>query len=394
MGLAVTGIGIVSAAGLNVSENLATLKSGKSPIRKIEGIQNLRKPFIGGQITLSDQMLRKELGLSPEKIIPRTALLAMKAASEAWIGQASDRNIRTAVISATSIGGMELSEQFYRQFKRVNDFENLNYLSVHDNGAGTNILADYLDIKTWRFTVSTACSSAANAILLGARMIENNLIDRAIVGGADALCNFTLNGFDSLMIYDSEWCKPFDDGRKGLNLGEGAAYLVLENKRSREISGNNVMARVTGWANANDAWHQTASSPEGRGATLAIAGALKKAGLTPTDIGYINAHGTATPNNDLSEATALNNVFGMELPPFSSTKAITGHTLAAAGAIEAVYSILAISEQLIFPNLNFEVPMKGKTCIPVTRLTSAKIDNVLSNSFGFGGNTSSLVFSK
>jgi len=394
MGVAVTGIGIVSAAGLTVSENLAMLKSGKSPIRKIEGIQNLRKPYIGGQVSLSDEVLRKELAVSTEKIVPRTALLAMKAASEAWTGHKTSDEIRTAVISATSIGGMELSEQFYRQFKRANDFAKLNWLSVHDNGAGTNILSDFLGINTWRFTVSTACSSAANAILLGARMIQNNVIDRAIVGGADALCNFTLNGFDSLMIYDSEWCKPFDDRRKGLNLGEGAAYLVLESEESRKISGKNSICSVSGWANANDAWHQTASSPEGRGATLAITGALQKAGLTSEKIGYINAHGTATPNNDLSEATALNNVFGNNLPPFSSTKAVTGHTLAAAGAIEAVYSVLAIRDQIIFPNLNFEVPMKEKTCIPVTTLTSAKIDHVLSNSFGFGGNTSSLVFSK
>ncbi len=394
MSAAVTGMGIISSAGLNVAENLATLKSGKSTIARIQGLDGLRKPYLGGQVKLSNPELYLRTGLTGPTVLPRTVLLALHALNEAWSGHQVNPNLRTGLISATSVGGMDLSEQFYFDYRNRNNADKLEWLAFHDNGAGTNILANHLGINHSVFTISTACSSAANAILLGARLIENNILDRAIVGGADALCNFTLNGFDSLMIYDSEWCRPFDDRRKGLNLGEGAAYLILESEKSRKISAKNSVASVSGWANANDAWHQTASSPEGRGATLAIAGALQKAGLTPEKIGYINAHGTATPNNDLSEVTALNNVFGNSLPPFSSTKAFTGHTLAAAGAIEAVYSVLALQEQVIFPNLNFEVPMKEKTCIPATTLTQAKIDHVLSNSFGFGGNTSSLVFSR
>lgn len=393
MGIAITGIGSVSAVGNNVAESLLMLKAGKSPIAPVTGINYMRKPYLGGQVKLSDDQLKRELGLEIPNIVPRTALLAIKAAKEAWNGQFTNASLRTGVISATSVGGMELSEQFYVDYREKADLSKLGDLSVHDNGAGTDILADYLDIDNFKFTVSTACSSAANAIMLGARMINANLLDRVLVGGADALSNFTMNGFDSLMIYDAEWCKPFDENRKGLNLGEGAGYLVLESERSLELTRNKVLAYLTGWGNANDAYHQTASSPDGKGATLAIEAAIKQAGIRATDIDYINAHGTATPNNDLSESTALLNVFGENVPTFSSTKAFTGHTLAAAGGIEAVFSVMALQHQLAFPNINFSTPMKEVTFRPLTEIREMKINHVLSNSFGFGGNTSSLIFS-
>lgn len=392
MSVAITGIGTISAIGRNVAESLETLKSSKSPIATVSGIDNVRKPYLVGQVRFSDDELKSWLGINSEKIVPRTALLAMVAAKEAWGNQGTAQGIRTGVICATSVGGMELSEQFYHDYKLQNNLEKLNWLSTHDNGAGTDILADYLGIDQYRFTISTACSSAANAILLGARLIENGVLDRVLVGGADALSNFTMNGFDSLMIYDQEWCKPFDANRKGLNLGEAAGFLVLESSKSLEQTGNEVLAHVSGWGNANDAYHQTASSPDGKGATLSITQAMERAGLSPADIDYVNAHGTATPNNDQSESIALMNVFGDKVPPFSSTKAFTGHTLAAAGGIEAVYSVLSIQNNLIFPNLNYRTPMEDIPLRPETELQQKEINNVLSNSFGFGGNTTSLVF--
>jgi len=266
-------------------------------------------------------------------------------------------------------------------------------LSTHDNGAGTDLIADQLQLNCSKYTISTACSSAANSILLGSRMIEAGIVDRVIAGGGDALSNFTLNGFDSLMIYDSEWCKPFDQNRKGLNLGEAAGFILLENDKSIGLTNSNVLAKISGWANANDSYHQTASSPEGVGATLAISNALKKADLQISDIDYINAHGTATPNNDLSESTAFKNIFGDNIPSFSSTKAFTGHTLAAAGGIEAVYAVLAIRENLVFPNLNHETSMEEIDFDPQKEILEKEINHVLSNSFGFGGNSTSLIFS-
>jgi 3-oxoacyl-(acyl-carrier-protein) synthase len=268
-------------------------------------------------------------------------------------------------------------------------------LRCHDSGNTTERIAAELGISGYINTLSTACSSGANAIMLGARMLLQGNLDRVLVGGTDALTQFTINGFRSLMIYDDQWCRPFDDSRSGLNLGEGAAFLLLENEKSISLSGNKALCYVNGWANAADAYHQTASSPDGKGATLAITEAIKKAGLQPSDISYINAHGTGTKNNDLSESVALTNVFGAQVPPFSSTKAYTGHTLAAAGAIEAVFSVLAIQHNLQFPNLNYHNAIEEIGLEPVTAMISdADVNSVLSNSFGFGGNNSSLVFSK
>jgi len=230
--------------------------------------------------------------------------------------------------------------------------------------------------------------------MLGARLLLNGKLDRVLVGGTDALAKFTISGFRSLMIYDDQWCRPFDESRTGLNLGEGAGFLLLENEKSIALSGNKTLCYVNGWANAADAYHQTASSPDGKGATLAIQKAIHLSGFDTKDISYINAHGTGTKNNDLSESVALKNVFGSQIPLFSSTKPFTGHTLAAAGAIESVFSVLAITNQLVYPNLNFQSPIEETGLVPVTSLLTDKpVNTILSNSFGFGGNNSSIVFS-
>lgn len=391
MTVAITGLGTISAAGKNVAESLANLKSSKSNITLIDGIDHMRKPFLGGQVKINDSQLKTALGINDLERVPRSTLLSLTAAKEAWADQRINSEIRTGIISATSIGGMEMSEQFYFDYLQKNDLTKIQNLAVHDNGAGTSILAKYFNIDSFHFTISTACSSAANAILLGSRLIKAGVLDRVLVGGGDALSNFTLNGFDSLMIYDTEFCKPFDDNRNGLNLGEGAGFLVLENERSLAITKSTVLAQVKGWANANDSFHQTASSPDGRGATIAIKKAMQLAGLVPEQIDYINAHGTATPNNDLSESVALKNIFDKNVPAFSSTKSYTGHTLAAAGGIEAVFSILALRESLLLPNLNFTTPMKETGLIPVTQIAEKKLNYILSNSFGFGGNSTSLI---
>ena len=195
-------------------------------------------------------------------------------------------------------------------------------------------------------------------------------------------------------ILDTEWCKPFSANRAGLNLGEAAAYLVIESEDEAQAREAEIHGYVSGWANTNDAYHQTASSPDGNGAFLAMSQALDKADLKPSDIGYINAHGTGTQNNDQSESIAIHRVFGGGKPPISSTKAFTGHTLAAAGAIEAVYSLLALKEQKFLPNLNYQDPIEENDWRPQLEVESGKINHVLSNSFGFGGNNSTVIFSK
>ena len=210
----------------------------------------------------------------------------------------------------------------------------------------------------------------------------------------DGLCKFTINGFSTLMILSDTYNQPFDDQRKGLNLGEGAAYLVLESEASYQKRNKKPLAYLKGYANANDAFHQTASSEQGDGAYLAMKSAFEVAGMKPEAIDYVNVHGTATPNNDLSEGRAMIKLFDQKVPDFSSTKPFTGHTLAAAASVEAVYSIFALRENLIFPSLNFQNKMEEFDLTPQQELKEKEINAVLSNSFGFGGNCSSLIFVK
>jgi 3-oxoacyl-[acyl-carrier-protein] synthase-1 len=197
------------------------------------------------------------------------------------------------------------------------------------------------------------------------------------------------------MIFDEEWCRPFDETRKGLNLGEGAGYIVIESESSIEKTKKTPIALLSGWSNASDAFHQTASSPDGEGAVLSMTQALSVAKLKPSEIDYINAHGTATPNNDLSESKAIKTIFKDNIPPFSSTKAFTGHTLAASGGIEAVISILAIQNNMLFPNLNHHQVIEETGLLPVKKTTqTAAVKHVLSNAFGFGGNNSTIILSE
>lgn len=395
-GVAITGMGIISSIGNNVEENLNALKSVSHGISRIDLIETRHKDDIMvGEIKKTNEDLIKELGLDPLNSFSRTAMLGAIAAKEALVdAQISDINeYRTGFISGTSVGGMDTTEKFYLQYPESE--ENRRFIKAQHAGYTTQSVSNYLGINGYVSTISTACSSAANAIMLGARMIKAGKIDRMIVGGTDALSKFTINGFGTLMILSDEECTPFDDNRKGLNLGEAAAFLVLESEEIVEKENKKILGRVAGWANANDAYHQTASSSNGEGAYLAMKKALKIAGLEPKEIDYVNAHGTATPNNDLSEGVAMTRIFGEDnTPVFSSTKAFTGHTLAAAGSVEAVYSLLSLRENLIFPNLNFKTKMQEFSLVPQTELLSKELNTILSNSFGFGGNCSTLIFTK
>ena len=391
----VTGIGIISAIGKNVSETLSSLLESRTGIGKINHLQTIHKDnYVAGEVNLSLQELGNLVGIKNSNY-NRTTLLSLLATQEA-LASAGIKDIsayHTGFISASSVGGMCHSELLYKDFLEHKLYE--NFIDTHYTGAHATDVAKHFEITDYVTTISTACSSAANAIMLGARLINNNILDRVVVGGTDALCKFTFNGFNTLMILDKEWCKPFDNNRKGLNLGEGAAYLVLESEHVVKAENKKPLAVLSGYGNANDAFHQTASSPDGQGAYAAIQKALEVANLSPTKIDYINAHGTGTANNDSSEAAAIQNIFKENIPPFSSTKAFTGHTLAAAASIEAVISILSIQQKTIFPNLNCVTQMQDTPLFPVTSLQkNVEINHVLSNSFGFGGNCSSLIFSK
>ncbi len=391
----IAGLGIVSAIGNGVEENLSSLRAGHAgmgPIQYLDTVHRGRIPV--AEVQLTNEELADRLQLPPWLV--RTALLGTLAAKEAW-ENASIKDTggwRTGLISANTVGGMDKTEDFFPAFLADNSKGRLRQVVHHECGAPTEITAGYLGIKHYVSTVSTACSSSANSIFFAARLIRQGKLDIAIAGGADALTRFTLNGFNTLMILDNQYCQPFDENRRGLNLGEGAGYLVLVSEKVAATLKQRPLARIAGWCNANDAYHQTASSPAGTGSLLAMKGALEKSGLQPADIDYINLHGTGTQNNDVAEGTAIGTLFGPHYPPMSSTKAYTGHTLGASGGIEAVFSVLSIQNGLIYPNLRWETPMKELPFTPATILQEREVAHVLSNSFGFGGNCSSLVFSK
>lgn len=394
-GVAITGIGIISAIGNNAEENHASLISGKIGISKISQIKTIHKDEIMvGEITAQNDELEKLLNLESDAY-SRTPMIGIIAAQEA-ISNAGISNINdctSGLISGTTVGGMDKSEEYFYDYFESD--KHWNHISGLHAGDSTKKIAKHIGLEeSFVTTISTACSSAANAIMLGARMIKSGRLDRVIVGGTDCMSKFTLNGFKTLMIQSDTYNTPFDENRKGLNLGEAAAYLVLESDKIVSRDNKKVRAYVKGYGNSNDAYHQTASSEHGDGAVLAMEKALKVAGLPPSAIDYVNAHGTATPNNDLSEGRALLRIFGDNVPEFSSTKAFTGHTLAAAGGVEAVYSVMALQNNIIYPNLNFKTPMKEFDLLPETEVKEKELKTVLSNSFGFGGNCSTLIFSK
>ena len=395
-GVAITGMGIISAIGDNVAENYDALIAGRKGISRISKIDTIQRDSIMvGEISYSNQEMIDQLGLPPENNYCRTAMLGVIAAKQA-IGDAQISDIRkykTGLVSATSVGGMDMTEKYYYDY--LVDKKLQKYIEGHHAGDSTQKIAEQLGIEqSLVTTICTACSSAANAIMFGARLIKSGKLERVVVGGTDCLSKFTINGFKTLMILSDTYNTPFDENRKGLNLGEAAAFLVLESDTVVQAENKKVLAYLKGYANANDAYHQTASSENGDGATIAMEKALEVAGLAAKDIDYINAHGTATANNDLSEGRAFIRVFGNEVPEFSSTKAYTGHTLAAAGVIEAVFAVLALQKNVIYPNLNFKTQMKEFDIRPQTELKEKYLNTVLSNSLGFGGNCSTLIFSK
>ncbi len=397
MRIAITGIGIVSAIGCNCAETLQALLEQRSGIAPMRYLHSVHTEYPVGEVKLSNDELRQRLGLGNEPL-PRTSLLGIMAAREAI---AMAQAPCDTLISGTTVGGMDLTEQNWNDYKQG---KSVATIPLHEAGESTRAIAEKISILNSQLSIvnsqfsniitpSTACSSALNAIMLGCDMLRTGQAKRAIVGGAESLSLFHFNGFRTLMIMDRQPCRPFDANRNGLNLGEGAGYLVIENEADAIAREAKILGYIGGYANACDAFHQTASSPEGEGAYLAMKGALDMAGLQPSDIDYINAHGTATPNNDASESASVTRLFGVcKLPAISSTKAFTGHTTSASGGIEAAICVLAMNHGFIPANLRWQQSAEGLIA-PVTQTRHQPLHHVLCNAFGFGGNDSSLLLS-
>lgn len=389
----VTGCGVISAIGNNKAETLDALLHNRSGVGELVYLKTEHKEFPVGEVKMSDEEMRKLMNINDNVITTRTALMGMIALDEALKEAKITPEMLPEIgfISGTTVGGMDMSEQFYLDY--VNNDNHKEYIAVHDCGSCSEMTAEHFGKFAFVTTLSTACSSAANAIILGANMLRNGKADIVVVGGSECITKFHLNGFNSLMILDTKPCRPFDATRAGLNLGEGAAYLVLETEESAKRRGVKAQAILSGYGNACDAFHQTASSPDGEGAFRAMQEAMELADIQSDKTDYINAHGTGTPNNDLSESQAVKRLFGDKVPPMSSTKPFTGHTTSASGSIEAVFCILALQNGFLPANLNWSQPMDDGI-VPVNQIVKKDLKHVLCNAFGFGGNDSSLLISR
>ena len=377
--VSITGMGILCAIGNNRQEVLDALLRKESGIGPMQYLSSVHTDIPVGEIKLSSGQMMQALGFASEVPVSRTSLMGALAVREA-LEQAGIRDVtgkRVALISGTTVGVMDVNEQLLQNPPQGNDC-----------GRSTHEIAQFTGLSGARCcTICTACSSALNAIMLGAEMLRNDEVDLVIAGGSEPLSRYHLNGFNTLMILDRERCRPFDDTRAGLNLGEGAAFVVLEKDAP------NALAYVQGYANRCDAFHQTATSPNGEGAFLAMTEALKQAGIGPEKIDYINAHGTGTPDNDASESAAFQRVFGPRIPPMSSTKSYTGHTTSAAGSVETVICLLAMQNGFVPASLGWSHPIPGGV-IPSQGCKGVDLEYVMCNSFGFGGNDSSLILAK
>jgi 3-oxoacyl-[acyl-carrier-protein] synthase II len=388
--VAITGMGCLCAPGRTLPLSLESIfRRHRKPAPPLRFTSN--HPISYPVFEVTDDLT--SLSLKGTKDISRTARLALAAAVEAIGNAGLDRETlrsrRVGVCLGTSVGNAMNSESFHRQL-RHNEEPEMAPITRYLRSNPVNVLTREFDLTGPFQTVVNACSSGTDAIGLGALWIQSGLCDMVLAGGADELCHVTYNGFISLMITDDSPCKPFDKERKGLNLGEGAAVLLLESEESRRARAKQARAFIRGYGSSCDAYHLTAPHPQGRGLRRAIEEAMRLSGFSQGDLGFINAHGTGTKDNDRVESQ----IFADLLPgvPFLSTKGYTGHALGAAGAIEAALTVACLEEGRIPGSAGFTTPDPELPTFPVGSETRVGGKAALSESLAFGGHNAVLVF--
>ena len=388
--IAVTGAGIICSIGRNKAEVWKAIEESRAGIRKLTRFPGETFPTdlaaeVDGEIESMLPISRREA-----KRMSRSDKLAIIAAAEA-IQQAGAPLDRAIVSTGTSTGGLLEGEEFF--FRRVvrGDASASRVLQQPTSGP-SDAVARAFNAGGGVISNATACASAGAAIGIAADYLRSQHADAAIAGGSDALCRLTYSGFNVLQAVDAQPCAPFAAHRKGITLGEGAAYLVLERWDDAIARGARPIAELRGYGATCDAHHPTAPHEEGRGAEAAMRGALFDARWNGDRLDYINAHGTGTLLNDSAETKAIISAIGTEVP-VSSTKSYFGHTLGASGAVEAVITILALLHQIAPPTLRLDAAAADCTLdyIPHTPRPMA-MENALSNTFGFGGSNVSLLF--
>jgi len=381
--VAITGLGCICAAGTNLEECMAALYSGRrAPTAPTRFSSNHPVSYPVFEVP----------GFVEAPELLRTGALGLHAAREALADAGWDpeslRGLRVGVCVGTTVGSAMNNEQFCRDYRAglEPDLEPIARI-MRSNPAA--LIAREFGLSGPCQTVVNACASGTDAVGLAASWIRGGLCDLALAGGADELGRITYNGFISLMITDESPCKPFDRNRKGLNLGEGAGMLVLESEAVRAKRGGRARSYLLGYGSACDAHHLTAPKPDGAGLRSAIVEALSCCGTPAESVSFVNAHGTGTPDNDRVESRVLASL----LPgvPFLSTKGYTGHTLGAAGAIEAVFTVACLENGLIPGSAGFQTPDPDLGGTPVSECTKITGTVALSESLAFGGNNSVIL---
>ena len=393
--VAVTGIGAVSPYGLGWEALLEGLSGSRSAIRPISSAANpLETVPVVGQVTVP-----LDVEAPPGFRLSRTDRLALLAAREAGLPLAelpSERPECGVVVSTTVAGLSDIDAAGLRDPAGYYRHGGLGPTSTYPTGHVAEVVAAALGLGGPTLGVSVACASGAIAIGLAARMIEEGRVRLALAGGSDALAPITLAGFNALQALDPQPCRPFCQTRAGLNLGEGAAMLLLEDAGHARARGAAVLGWLTGWAYSNDAFHPTAPDEQGRGLARSMELAMQSAGVGVEDVGYVNAHGTGTRLNDEAEVKAYERAFaGRSRPvPVSSTKSYIGHTLGAAGALEALITLLALRAGVLFPTLRLERPIETAAVELLSAPRPSPMRVAMSVSAGFGGSNASLVFAR
>ena len=377
------------AAGAGNQESWQAIVAGQSGLRPNTLPWCDLPSWVGEVVAVNDTPLPAEL----KAWDCRTHRLAWLALQHDALRHAVARVVerygatRVGLVLGSSTAGIRSTEVAYKEWRdRGNWPEDFDYRRTHSLDALCRFTAGLLGLQGPMVTISTACSSSAKVFVIAQRWIDCGLIDAALVGGVDSLCLTTLHGFNSMQLLSSEICRPFDTARNGISIGEAAGFVLLDRESA--------VINLVGGGESSDAWHMSAPHPDGLGARAAMQQALQAANLKPEDIGYVNAHGTATVANDRAEAAATRAVFGFDAVPISSTKGVTGHTLGAAGITEAIVVIQAL-EQLTLPpsaNLRDLDPQLGLDVVAHAR--HAELHHGMSNSFGFGGTNCSLIFGR
>lgn len=404
----ITGLGLISPVGNTVKEGWANTIAGKSGIGKITRFD---PSAFATQIAAEVKGFNPEQYFEPKDVkkadtFSHYAVAAAKEAVEASGVQAAYKPQRIGCVLGVGIGGLSVLERYHEAYLKGGPKKLSPFLipAMISNLAPGNVAIKF-NLKGPNYTVTSACTSGAHAIGESYRMIADGVQDAMVTGGSESTISaIGIGGFCAMKALSTRndeperACRPFDKDRDGFIMGEGSAILVLEEYETAKKRGANILAEVSGYGASCDAYHITSPCVDGEGAVACMKNALEDAKISPESIGYINAHGTSTEYNDLAESTAIKAVYGGWAKGgllVSSTKSVTGHLLGAAGAIEALFSVMVINTGIVPPTINLENPGEGCDLDYVPNSArEKKIDRVMSNSFGFGGTNASLVFSR